>query len=149
MRTLRNMAEEKRTAERMEKLLRQGRFAEARQVAIEHERLLNYTEQFAMSEITNRMSEEDRGRSNLLLRKICILADIVEGAGVDMLDIVHRYDRYVSVPMIAMLKHLKETAHNINRIIDAVGVEGYAESFGDVCDEVDRRIKELFERGKV
>lgn len=142
--TLRNLQEEAKFKAKIEKLLSAGRITEAMKVADEHERLINIRQVFRCSEITKYMTEDHKERTNLYLRKICILSDIVEGTGVDMLSLLRKYDEYLSLPLLALLENLQRTAREINKIIDAVSVEGYAESFGDVCDEIDRRIKNLF-----
>lgn len=149
MRTLNDINNERKFKHRLEKLLREGRFSEARKVAEEHTRLLTHTEQFSCSEITNRMNPEHKELANLYLRKICILSDIVEGTGIDLLALLRKYDEYLSLPLTTLLENLKHTAREINKIIDAVGDESYKSSFGDVCDEIDSRIKDLFNKREV
>lgn len=144
-----NPANERLMRERLEKLLREGRFSEARKVMDEYYRLSHVTKEFACSEITKLMPEDDKALANLYLRKICILSDIVEGAGIDMLSLLRKYDNSLQLPLISLLKNLKQTAREITKIIDATGGYDYQASFGDVCDEIDKRIKDLFERGKV
>lgn len=147
--TLRNLQEEAKFKAKLEKLLSAGKITEAMKVAKEHERLINIRQEFKCSEITQRMPEEHKQLANLYLRKICILSDIVEGTGVDMLSLLRKYDEYLSLPLVALLENLQRTAREINKIIDATGDYEYRASFGDVCDEIDRRIRDLFEKRKV
>ena len=149
MRELQNYNTQLKHRKLMLKLLQEGRFDEFRKLAKEHERLLSIREEFSCSEITNKMTPEDKEKANLHLRKICILSDIVEGTGVDLLSLLNRYDPYLSLPLITLLNNLGRTAHLINKIIDAVGNDEYVVSFGDVCDEIDKRIKDLFDRREI
>lgn len=118
-------------------------------VAEEHERLINIRQEFSCSEITKYMTEEHKEATNLCLRKICILSDIVEGAGIDMLELLRKYDEHLSLPLVALLNNLKRTAREITKIVDAVGGYEYRAPFGDVCDEIDRRIKDLFDKREI
>lgn len=149
MRTLRSQVEQEKHRKAMEKCLKEGNFDKFRKIASEHERLLSIREEFSCSEITNRMIPEDKDKANLFLRKICILSDIVEGAGIDLLSLLNKYDPYLSLPLLTLLNNLQKTAHEINKIIDAVGNDEYVASFGDVCDEIDKRIKDLFKKGDI
>lgn len=149
MRTLRSQAEQEKHRKAMEKCLIEGNFDKFRKIASEHERLLSIREEFSCSEITKYMTEDHKEATNLCLRKICILSDIVEGAGVDMLELLRKYDEYLSLPLVALLNNLKRTAREITKIVDAVGDYEYCTSFGDVCDEIDKRIKDLFKKGDI
>lgn len=147
--TLRNLQEEAKFGQKLDKLLQAGKITEAMKVAEEHERLINVSQQFSLSEITKYMTDEHKEQANLHLRKICILSDIVEGAGIDMLELLRKYDEYLSLPLVALLNNLKRTAREITKIIDATGEYEYQASFGDVCDEIDKRIKDLFDKRKI
>lgn len=147
--TLSNLKEEEKYRKRVEKLLAQGRIDEAKKVWQEHERLINIRQEFKCSEITSVMTPEHKELTNFYLRKICILTDIVDGAGVDMLELLRKYEDSLSLPLLALIGNLRRTAREITSIVDAVGDNEYVCSFGEVCDEVDRRIKELFNKGAV
>ena len=147
--TLRNLQEEVKFRQKLKKLLQAGKITEAMKVAEEHERLINIRKEFRCSEITQQMPQEHRELVNYYIRKICILSDIVEGTGVDMLSLLRRYDEYLSLPLVALLDNLQRTAREINKIIDATGDNEYRASFGDVCDEIDKRIQDLFDRRNV
>lgn len=149
MRTLRSLAEQEKHRKAMEKCLKEGDFEKFRKIASEHERLLSLREEFTCSEITKYMTEEHKELTNMHLRKICILSDIVEGAGIDMLELLRKYDEHLSLPLVALLDNLKRTAREITKIVDAVGDYEYRASFGDVCDEIDKRIKDLFKKGEI
>lgn len=136
---------------KMLKMLRDGRFTAFAQIAREHHRLLQIKEEITMSDIP--ISDNDKEKANFYLRVICILSDIVEGTGIDLLELIQKYDKYVELPIVLLLKHLQQTAREINKIIDAVGNEQYSQSFGDVVDEVKPlildAINELFNERKV
>lgn len=149
MRTLQSKQEQEKQRKTMEKLLRQGRFDDFNKVAKEHERLLSIKEVFSCSVITEHMKPEDKEQANMLLRKICILSDIVDGSGVDFLALLNKYDPYLSLPLLALLRNISRTAREINKIIDAIGNDDYIASFGDVCDEIDKRINDLFKKGEI
>lgn len=147
--TLRNLQEEAKFGQKLDKLLQAGKITKAMKVAEEHERLINVSQQFSLSEITKYMTEKHKEQTNLLLRKICILSDIVESAGIDMLELLRKYDEHLSLPLVALLNNLKRTAREITKIVDAVGDYEYCASFGDVCDEIDKRIKDLFDKREI
>ena len=136
---------------KMLKMLREGRFTAFDQIAREHHRLLQIKEEITMSDIP--ITDNDKEKANFYLRVICILSDIVEGTGIDLLELIQKYDKYVELPIVLLLKHLQQTAREINKIIDAVGNEKYSQSFGDVVDEVKPlildTINELFNERKV
>lgn len=136
---------------KMLKMLRDGRFTAFSQIAREHHRLLQIKEEITMSDIP--ISDNDKEKANFYLRVICILSDIVEGTGIDLLELIQKYDKYVELPIVLLLKHLQQTAREINKIIDAVGNEQYSQSFGDVVDEVKPlildAINELFNERRV
>lgn len=147
--TLRDLQQEAKFGQKLDKLLQAGKITEAMKVADEHERLINIRQEFRCSEITKYMTEEHKGLTNLHLRKICILSDIVEGAGIDMLELLCKYDEHLSLPLVALLNNLKRTAHEITKIVSAAGDYEYCASFGDVCDEIDKRIKDLFDKREI
>ena len=74
--TLRDLQQEAKFGQKLDKLLQAGKITEAMKVADEHERLINVRQQFSLSEITKYMTEEHKEATNLCLRKICILSDI-------------------------------------------------------------------------
>lgn len=100
----------------------------------------------------HRYAEADHLESNRLLRKICILSDILEGAGIDLLNVINRYDRYVSLPLVGQLKHLHTMAGRVRKLIDDVKNEEYSITFGETCDEINQAIDDnivrLFQREK-
>lgn len=130
------------------KLILQGRYSEAEQVIKEHHRLIEQKEYIRCSDITCKMNDADHEESNRLLRKVCILSDIVESAAVDLQGLMRRYDPYVTMPLIEQTRGLVKLAGGIRSIVDAVGNEEYSESFGDLCDAVDKQITKAFEREK-
>ena len=150
MPTLRSPQTQEKHRRALEKLLSQHRYAEADALIREHNRLLAYTEHIPCSEVTKHMTEADHYESNRLLRKICILSDILEGAGIDLLNVINRYDRYVSLPLVGQLKHLHTMAGRVRKLIDDVKNEEYSITFGDTCDEInqaiDVNIVRLFQR---
>lgn len=150
MQTLRSQQTQEKHRHALEKLLSQHRYAEADALIREHNRLLAYTEHIPCSDITRHMTEADHLEANRLLRKICILSDIIEGAGIDLLNVINRYDRYVSLPLVGQLKHLHTMAGRVRQLIDDVKNEEYSITFGDTCDEInqviDDNIVKLFRR---
>ena len=152
MHTLRSPQTQAKHQQALEKLLSQHRYAEADALIREHNRLLAYTEHIPCSEVTKHMTEADHLESNRLLRKICILSDILEGAGIDLLNVINRYDRYVSLPLVGQLKHLHTMAGRVRKLIDDVKNEEYSITFGETCDEINQAIDDnivrLFQREK-
>lgn len=140
---------EKKFRENITKMLQQGRLSEAKKMMDEHHRLITLKEEITCAEITKLMTQEHRDLANLLLRKICILSDIIDGAGLDLFSLLKKYDRYVELPLLLLIEHLRFSAKNINTIIDRVNNDNYASAFGDVCDKVDDMINDLFKRGEV
>ena len=152
MPTLRSPQTQAKHQRALEKLLSQHRYADADAIIREHNRLLAYTEHIPCSEVTKHMTEADHLESNRLLRKICILSDILEGAGIDLLNVINRYDRYVSLPLVGQLKHLHTMAGRVRKLIDDVKNEEYSITFGETCDEINQAIDDnivrLFQREK-
>ena len=136
---------------KMRKMLESGRFVAFSQIASDYHKLLMMKEEVKLSELE--ISEQDKDQANIYLRVICILTDIVEKAGIDLLSLIKKYDKWVELPMVLLLKHLQKTAQEVNKIIDAVGDERYACSFGDIVDEVEPliydTIQEIFNERRV
>lgn len=147
MQTL-NAATQSRHEKLAQKFIAQGRWGELNQLMREHNRLIAVKEEIPCSQITSQMNEEDHEESNRLLRKVCILSDIVEGAAVELQSMLRKYDAYVTLPMVEQTRALKMLSGNIRGLIDAVGNTSYSESFGELCDEVDKQISKAFEKEK-
>lgn len=134
---------EKEYSRKMRKMLEAGRFVAFNNIANEYNRLLQLKEEIKFSDLE--IEPNDKERANFLLRIICILSDIVEGAGIDLLSIAQKYDKYVELPMILLLKNLQGTASQIRKIVDSVGDDKYSQSFGDVVDGVKPLIYDVIE----
>ena len=134
---------EKEYSRKMRKMLEAGRFVAFNNIANEYNRLLQLKDEIKFSDLE--IEPNDKERANFLLRIICILSDIVEGAGIDLLSIAQKYDKYVELPMILLLKNLQGTASQIRKIVDSVGDDKYSQSFGDVVDGVKPLIYDVIE----
>ena len=117
---------------KMEKALRRGDFALFDNLRRQYDRLLQTREQVTAKTITDTMSKEDKDKCNRLLRKIPVLADIAESSAVDLLSLLKKYDGTV-------------TLRDLRSIIDRVGDESFAISFGDTCDRVNEKIESIFD----
>ena len=95
--------------------------------------------------ITDTMSKEDKEKCNRLLRKIPVLADIAESSAVDLLSLLKKYDGTVTLPMLEELRAFNHIARDLRSIIDRVGDESFAISFGDTCDRVNEKIESIFD----
>lgn len=138
-----NPITQKKHEEQMLKFLREGRFYAFDQKAKEHHQLLQIREPITIADL--QIEENDKEKGNFLLRVICILTDIVEGVGVDLLQLLQRYDKYLELPILLLLGNLQKTARSINKIIDSVGDEKYSMSFGDVVDELQPLILDMIQ----
>lgn len=138
-----NPITQKKHEEQMLKFLREGRFYAFDQKAKEHHQLLQIRQPITVADM--QIEEHDKEKANFLLRVICILTDIVDGAGVDLLSLLKKYDKYIELPILLLLENLQKTARLINKIIDDVGIEKYAESFGDVVDELQPLILDMIQ----
>ena len=143
--TLQNPATQARHEKLFNKLISQGRYAEANALTQEHNRLLAINEQIPCSEITRHMTTEDHEYANFLLRKCTILSDVVESAAIDLQELIRRYDQYVTLPLVAQCRGLRTLSYNIRAIVDAVGNQEYSETFGDLCDTINNLIDRAFE----
>ena len=132
-------------SEKMEKALRRGDFALFDNLRRQYDRLLRAREEVQAKKITDTMSKEDKEKCNRLLRKIPVLADIAESAGIDLLALLKKYDDTVSLPMLAQLRQFNYIARSLRQIFDQVGDESFAISFGDTCDLVNSKIESVFE----
>ena len=143
-----NPATQSRHEKLAQKFIEQNRWSELNKLMNEHNRLIAVKEEIPCSQITSKMNDADHEESNRLLRKVCILSDIVESAATDLQALLRRYDAYVTLPLVAQTKALKMLSGNIRGIVDAVGNSEYSESFGDLCDEIDELVTEAFEKEK-
>lgn len=134
--------------EKMEKALRRGDFALFDNLRRQYDRLMQAREEVPAKKITDTMSKEDKEKCNRLLRKIPVLADIAEGAGIDLLALLKKYDDTVTLPMILELKRMNYIAKSLRSLIDKVGSRTFAESFGDTCDLINEQIERIFEENK-
>lgn len=134
--------------DKMEKALRRGDFALFENLRRQYDRLMQAREEVPAKKITDIMTPEDRETCNKLLRKIPVLADIAEGAGIDLLALLRKYDDTVTLPMILELKRMNYIAKSLRSLVDKVGSRTFAESFGDTCDMINEQIERIFEENK-
>ena len=134
--------------EKMEKALRRGDFALFDNLRRQYDRLMQAREEVPAKKITDTMTKEDREKCNKLLRKIPVLADIAEGAGIDLLALLKKYDDTVTVPIILELKRMNYIAKSLRSLVDKVGSRTFAESCGDTCDLINEQIEIIFEENK-
>lgn len=132
-------------SDKMEKALRRGDFSLFDNLRRQYDRLLQAREEVPAKKITDTMSKEDKEKCNRLLRKIPVLADIAESAGIDLLALLKKYDDTVSLPMLAQLRQFNHIARSLRQIVDRVGDSSFAISFGDTCDLVNSKIESVFE----
>lgn len=134
--------------EKMEKALRRGDFSLFENLRRQYDRLMQTQENVPAKTITDTMTPEDKETCNKLLRKIPVLADIAEGAGIDLLALLRKYDDTVTLPMILELKRMNYIAKSLRSLVDKVGSRTFAESFGDTCDLINEQIERIFEENK-
>ena len=134
--------------EKMEKALRRGDFALFENLRRQYERLMQAREEVPAKKITDTMTQEDKETCNKLLRKIPVLADIAESAGIDLLALLRKYDNTVTLPMIVELRRMNYIAKSLRSLVDKVGSRSFAESFGDTCDLINNEIERIFEENK-
>lgn len=134
--------------EKMEKAIRRGDFALFENLRRQYDRLMQAREEVPAKKITDTMTPEDKEKCNKLLRKIPVLADIAEGAGIDLLSLLRKYDNTVTLPMIVELRRMNYIAKSLRSLVDKVGSRSFAESFGDTCDIINEQIERIFEENK-
>ena len=134
--------------DKMEKALRRGDFALFDNLRRQYDRLMQAREEVPAKKITDIMTPEDKEKCNKLLRKIPVMADIAESAGIDLLALMKKYDDTVSLPMILELKRMNYIAKSLRSLVDKVGSRTFAESFGDTCDLINEQIERIFEENK-
>lgn len=132
----------------MEKAIRRGDFALFENLRRQYDRLMQTQENVTAKTITDTMAPEDKEKCNKLLRKIPVLADIAEGAGIDLLALLKKYDDTVTLPMILELKRMNYIAKSLRSLVDKVGSRTFADSFGDTCDMINEQIERIFEENK-
>lgn len=96
--------------------------------------------------ITDTMSEKDRELSNRLIRKVPILADILESSAMDLLEILKKYDNTVTLPMLEDVKAIKEISKGLRETVDRVNSNSFSVSFGDTCDNINELIEDYFNK---
>ena len=134
--------------EQMEKALKNNDFARFNNLCKQYDLLMQAREEVPAKKITDTMTLEDKETCNKLLRKIPVLADIAEGAGIDLLALLKKYDDTVTLPMILELKRMNYIAKSLRSLVDKVGSRTFAESFGDTCDMINEQIERIFEENK-
>lgn len=135
-------------ADKMEKALRHGDFALFDNLRRQYDRLMQTQENVTAKTITDTMTPEDKETCNKLLRKIPVLADIAESAGIDLLALLKKYDDTITLPMIVELRRMNYIAKSLRALVDNVGSRSFAESFGDTCDLINNEIERIFEENK-
>ncbi len=133
---------------KMEKALSKGDFKLFDNLREQYDRVMNTREQVPAKVITDTMTPDDKAECNRLLRKIPVLADIAEGAGIDLLNLLQKYDPSVTLPMLMLLKQMNHIAKSIRGIVDKVPNEEFAISFGDTSDRINEAIDNIFREEK-
>ena len=137
---------EREFAEKIEKALRNNDYKKVDNLMRQFDRIKNTRECVPAKKITDEMTPEDKERCNTLLRVIPVLSDIIEGTGIDLVEMLKKYDGSVSLPMLEIIKRINYLSKKVREIVDNVKSESFAESFGDTCDNLKDVIFDFFEK---
>lgn len=148
MKTLKSDKTQKWYETQMRKMLILGRSIEYEKLKSEYIKLLEINEPFPLSAITREMDSKDREKANKLLQKMCISVDIADGCLVDLNALLKRYDPYLNLPLMLEIEMMKKLTKNVRNIVDGASVDPrYAIHFGEMCDIINEKIDEAYEKG--
>ena len=108
------------------------------------------TERVAVRDLYDNLSNEDRQRATDLCSEIMLFADLLQGAAVDLQEIIHKADPGAELVLHRDVKQIARLSNSIVRNVDSLGDQEFSESFGDLADLVALNVKNIIyaERAK-
>ena len=108
------------------------------------------TERVAVRNLYNTLSDEERQRATDLCSEIMLFADLLQGAAVDLQEIIHKADPGAELVLHRDVKQIARLSNSIVRNVDSLGDQEFSESFGDLADLVALNVKNIIyaERAK-
>lgn len=96
------------------------------------------------------LSPADKEKATDLCTEIMLFADLLQGAAVDLQEIVHRADPAADLILHQEVKQIARLSNSIVRNVDSLGDKEFSESFGDLADLVALNVKNIIyaERAK-
>ena len=108
------------------------------------------TERAAVRNLYHNLSDEDRQRATDLCSEIMLFADLLQGAAVDLQEIIHKADPGAELVLHRDVKQIARLSNSIVQNVDSLGNQEFSESFGDLADLVALNVKNIIyaERAK-
>lgn len=108
------------------------------------------TEQVAVRDLYDNLSNEERQRATDLCSEIMLFADLLQGAAVDLQEIIHKADPGAELVLHRDVKQIARLSNSIVQNVDSLGNQEFSESFGDLADLVALNVKNIIyaERAK-
>lgn len=139
---------ERQYQRQMENALRKGDYKRYESVRTQYDIYRNSKQQITTKELTDIMTKEDKDKCNRLLQKVPVFADLCESACVDLEEMLKKYDKSATLPLLVMIKQMNFLAKKVREIVNSVDDFEFAASFGDTCDKVSEIVEKIFENGK-
>lgn len=136
-----------------DRYIRSGNHVKALQVMQEIGRLsaLRETEQqVAVRDLYGSLTIEEKQKATDLCTVTMLFADLLQGAAVDLQEIIHRADPSARLLLMEDVKQIARLSNNIVRNVDAFHDDEFSASFGDLADLVSLNVKNIIyaERAK-
>lgn len=101
------------------------------------------TEQVAVRDLYATLSPADKEKATDLCTEIMLFADLLQGAAVDLQEIVHRADPAADLILHQEVKQIARLSGSIVRNVDALGDASFSSSFGDLADLVSLNVHNI------
>lgn len=108
------------------------------------------TERVAVRDLYAALSPADKEKATDLCTEIMLFADLLQGAAVDLQEIVHRADPAADLLLHQEVKQIARLSNSIVRHVDAFHDDEFSASFGDLADLVALNVRNIIyaERAK-
>lgn len=108
------------------------------------------TERVAVRDLYAALSLADKEKATDLCTEIMLFADLLQGAAVDLQEIIHKADPGAELVLHRDVKQIARLSNSIVRNVDSLGDQEFSESFGDLADLVALNVKNIIyaERAK-
>ena len=101
------------------------------------------TEQVAVRDLYAALSPADKEKATDLCTEIMLFADLLQGAAVDLQEIVHRADPAADLLLHQEVKQIARLSNSIVRNVDALHDEEFSYTFGDMADRASLTLDNL------
>lgn len=132
--------------QKYDRYIRTGNHVKALQVMQEIARLSavhETVERTTVRDLYAALSPADKEKATDLCTEIMLFADLLQGAAVDLQEIVHRADPAADLILHQEVKQIARLSGSIVRNVDALGDASFSASFGDLADLVSLNVHNI------